>query len=250
MPPSGASTTCASRLSHGTALERSRGGAHPHETDEWSGGVFGIGGGGSQQWSVFHELARFSVTRCESVRMPLASCQPFSRESWVLISLSRPRRSSATHDRSQLRERAVQTPEISTAPEIVLSSARPRGARAGSGARPRVAVSPRRAFKSGFTKQGVPYAPPQRPPTRSSLAYNPNPNQVAQTSSGTVAPSSFRVQRSVRWPRPTPTLTPNPNPNPTQEAAPLLALVAATAAFLTFRYLTLRLVVTQHTILI
>ena len=192
--------------------------------------------------------------------MPLASCQPFSRESWVLISLSRPRRSSATHDRSQLRERAVQTPEISTAPEIVLSSARPRGARAGSGARPRVAVSPRRAFKSGFTKQGVPYAPPQRPPTRSSLPYNPNPNQVAQTSSGTVAPSSFRVQRSVRWPRPTPTpsptptptptLTPNPNPNPTQEAAPLLALVAATAAFLTFRYLTLRLVVTQHTILI
>jgi hypothetical protein len=87
MPPSGASTTCASRLSHGTALERSRGGAHPHETDEWSGGVFGIGGGvlSSGVYFKFHE---FSVTRCESVRMPLASCQPFSRESCVSCVLS------------------------------------------------------------------------------------------------------------------------------------------------------------------
>jgi hypothetical protein len=69
----------------------------------------------------------------------------------------------ATHGRSQLRERAVQIPEISIAPGIVLIRPWERERRPGAGD-----VSPRRgACASQKRVQSRAYAPPQCPPTRS-----------------------------------------------------------------------------------
>ena len=167
MPPSGASTTCASRLSHGTALERSRGGAHPHETDEWSGGVFGRGGG-SQQWRVVHEVARFSVARCESVRMPLASCQPFSRESCVSCVLSpdldpavrRPPTTVASYVSVQCRPRRYpQRRKLSSLPPDLVGPER--------GAAPGRGWPSRRGVRSKAASQSRAYRMPRPNPTPS-----------------------------------------------------------------------------------